>query len=322
MQKKNQLRIGFWNVAGINNKDEEFWEYIKSFDVIGMTETWIEENRWEKTKKKLPGEYKWKATFATKEKKKGRAKGGIITGIRNNIEEEEAGSCDQEKNIQERCIKLSNEKWRIFTVYSNNEIEKIQNFLAEEVDPLKEYNLVLGGDMNARTAEEGDWTTTEENDSKRQSKDRILNKEGKKLITLTEERGWNILNGNMTGDEDGEFTYWGPRGKSVIDYIITNNEATNKVEKMKVESRVETEHQPIAIEIKEHRRNRERENNWKEVEDWTDEGKKTYTSNTENITFEEKNEETNKMLEELKDKIRKAIVKKKIKINYKCGTNK
>lgn len=37
-------------------------------------------------------------------------------------------------------------------------------------------------------------------------------------------------------------------GESVIDYIVINNEAVNKVHKMKVENRIETEHQSIVVE--------------------------------------------------------------------------
>ncbi|CAD6227409.1 GSCOCG00012001001-RA-CDS, partial [Cotesia congregata] len=36
---KGGIRLVFWNVAGIRNKDKEFWEFLKQFDVIGLTET-------------------------------------------------------------------------------------------------------------------------------------------------------------------------------------------------------------------------------------------------------------------------------------------
>lgn len=29
-----ERRVGFWNVAGLGNKDREFWEGIKEWDVI------------------------------------------------------------------------------------------------------------------------------------------------------------------------------------------------------------------------------------------------------------------------------------------------
>lgn len=33
--KKKEIKIRFWNVAGIKGKDEEFWERIEEWDVIG-----------------------------------------------------------------------------------------------------------------------------------------------------------------------------------------------------------------------------------------------------------------------------------------------
>ncbi|KAL6265665.1 hypothetical protein P5V15_002462 [Pogonomyrmex californicus] len=68
-----KLTIGFWNVAGLDNKDAQFWEYIKKFDIIGMVETWIEEKCWYKSKE---------------QKNKEKAIRGIITGVKKNIEEE------------------------------------------------------------------------------------------------------------------------------------------------------------------------------------------------------------------------------------------
>lgn len=32
------------------------------------------------------------------------------------------------------------------------------------------------------------------------------------------QRGWDVLNGNIEGDDNKEFTYVGSRGNSVIDY--------------------------------------------------------------------------------------------------------
>ncbi|KYM98824.1 hypothetical protein ALC62_10454 [Cyphomyrmex costatus] len=42
----------YWNVAGVKNKKEDFWKYILKFDVIGLTETWLEEKDWEGYQKK------------------------------------------------------------------------------------------------------------------------------------------------------------------------------------------------------------------------------------------------------------------------------
>lgn len=39
----------------------------------------------------------------------------------------------------------------------------------------------------------------------RNSKYKKSNKEGKWLVKVLEETGWSILNGNIKGDEDGEY---------------------------------------------------------------------------------------------------------------------
>ncbi|CAD6234226.1 GSCOCG00012371001-RA-CDS [Cotesia congregata] len=54
IEKRGGVRVLFWNVAGLRSKDKEFWDYVCKFDVIGMTETWVEEKGWEMTRKKLP----------------------------------------------------------------------------------------------------------------------------------------------------------------------------------------------------------------------------------------------------------------------------
>jgi len=57
--KKEGIKIGFWNVAGIRGKDEEFWERIKEWDIIGLVETWVEKKDWEYWKGRVPKDYNW-----------------------------------------------------------------------------------------------------------------------------------------------------------------------------------------------------------------------------------------------------------------------
>jgi hypothetical protein len=58
-----------------------------------------------------------------------------------------------------------------------------------------------------------------------------------------EEDGWEVLNGNKQGDEEGKWTYIGSRGETVIDY----EEAWEGVEEFKIEERVESDHLEIAL---------------------------------------------------------------------------
>ncbi|XP_043582928.1 golgin subfamily A member 6-like protein 22 [Bombus pyrosoma] len=48
------------------SKNKKVWEYLKTFDVIGLTETWIEEDNRKKLKYRLPKEFDWKCRAAMK----------------------------------------------------------------------------------------------------------------------------------------------------------------------------------------------------------------------------------------------------------------
>ncbi|KAJ3656719.1 hypothetical protein Zmor_015769 [Zophobas morio] len=91
------------------------------------------------------------------------------------------------------------------------------------------------------------------------------------------ETGSEILNGNKEGDEEGERTYVGTRGESIIDYGIVNEEAWEGIESFKVGERVESDHMPLEIKIKgkeQEYETQERRNERKEIEKriWDEEG--------------------------------------------------
>ncbi|EZA51889.1 hypothetical protein X777_09582 [Ooceraea biroi] len=176
-KKKNGERwgegkIGFWNVAGLAGKDEEFWREIGKWEVIILIETWVEEKGWEGVKRK--------------------------TG-------EGGGKIEMEEEEREE----------------------------------------------------------------RRSKDKTVNGDGRRLLEELREMGLEILNGGIKGDEEGEYTYIGQRGQTVIDYVIVDGGMRNKIERMEVGERVESDHMPIVVTVKEggwkrggRRGRREEERGW------------------------------------------------------------
>jgi len=100
------IGLVFWNVAGIKNKDRDFWDYLEKFAVIGLCETWIEEKEWGSLKLRLSKRFVWKCQYVVRVKKKGRAKGGIITGIRKGTEEINVEETKAINGIQERRVRL------------------------------------------------------------------------------------------------------------------------------------------------------------------------------------------------------------------------
>ena len=104
----------------------------------------------------------------------------------------------------------------------------------------------MGGDFNARTDEKGEMEDGEE-ERKRRSKDKKVNKEGEVLLGWLEEEGWGIMNGIKEGNKEGEWTLTGGRGKSVIDYVIRDKAAWEKVNILVVEDEVESDHQLVTV---------------------------------------------------------------------------
>lgn len=150
----------------------------------------------------------------------------------------------------------------------------------------------------------------ERREEPRRSKDKVKNAEGSKLLEMIEENGWEILNGNTEGDEEGELTFIGGKGNSVIDYVIIDPLVKEEIKCFKVETRTESDHLPLMVEIYEekleadsHRKEKERMRSI-----WTEEGVNQYKERISRIRFQK--EEVNEIMKELKQKIDEAALKK------------
>lgn len=115
---------------------------------------------------------------------------------------------------------------------------------------------IVGGDFNARTGmevagiEEMAGKEEERKEGcRRRSKDKRIDKERRKLISFIEEKGWEIYNGNMKEDEEGEYTFIG-KGNTVIDYVIGSWESRDKIEELTIGRKVDSDHLPIEIRLK------------------------------------------------------------------------
>lgn len=51
MARGKGYKIVFYNVAGLGNKDRNFWEILEDWDIIVCTETCVKERSWKRTKK-------------------------------------------------------------------------------------------------------------------------------------------------------------------------------------------------------------------------------------------------------------------------------
>ncbi|XP_071577594.1 uncharacterized protein [Temnothorax nylanderi] len=305
-------KMVFWNVAGITNKDKDFWEGLREWDAIVMMETWLDGKGWERVKEKLPREFSWRVQIANKRNKKGRACGGMLIGIRSGLEEIKEGSrMEEEEGKLEVKIRVGKETWRIIGIYVNKDIDKKLEGLKECMEKGDMgIKTIIGGDFNARTGEEGGWEEETEGRGKergRKSKDKKVNKDGRTLLEFIEERGWTILNGGMKGDEEGEYTYTGGKGETVIDYILGDEDIREKVERLEVGEKVDSDHHPLILWIRDSEKGKQRR---KEVEKirrrgrWNEEGRTRFSERLGKIGG---NRELQDKIEEGTSKIRRVL---------------
>ena len=154
--------------------------------MIGLTETWVEEKDWTKVKGYLPKSFNWKCEPAVRETKKGRPKGGIITGVRKEWKEKDGAKSST--NVVERKVEINKQSWSIITLCSRG-IKEIEKQLNEIVKENEEGCVIIGGDYNARTGNEGGILSCEQKERcTRRSKDKIINKEGQLLIEVINEK--------------------------------------------------------------------------------------------------------------------------------------
>lgn len=246
------MKVSFWNVAGVKNKDEEFWEGLRSWEVVVLIETWVDRKGWEGIKDKWKKGFKWEVQEAKRSRGRGRAKGGMVIGVKEGVD---VGKVEKsEEGWMELEVKLGSKWWWVVGVYVNGDLEKKTDMMAKWMeDEVGKERVVIGGDFNLRTGTGGGmWRDGEEGQEQggRKSKDRVETKEGKRWCRFLKERGWGILNGAVRGDEEGEWTYVGGRGRSVIDYVVTGEKAFGEVEKMEVEGKVDSDHMPVVLWVK------------------------------------------------------------------------
>jgi len=255
--------------------------------------------------------------YAIRAKKKGRAKGGIIIGVRKGIEEINVEKTKAINGIQERRMRLEGRFGRIISVY-NNSMKSERREIEEMLGDLEEEILCIGGDFNVRIGKEGKRIEGEEDEEPwRNSKDEKVTNKGRELLDLMEDREWDIANGNVRGNENGELTYIGGRGESIIDYVLVNQKAWDKIEKTKIGNRVESDHQSLEIEIR-IKRKRGIENckvERKKIVEWGEENIELYRQREEGMRVE--GESVEEIWESLKKGVNECETRKEIKIRKK-----
>ncbi|KMQ82784.1 hypothetical protein RF55_21884 [Lasius niger] len=116
--------VGFWNVAGVKNKEEGFWKEIRVWDVIVMVETWVDGKMWDKVKSRLPRGFRWEKQLAKRRSKKGRPIKRMIVGVREELSDIMIKEIkEREEGVMIANVRMGEESWRIVGVCINGDIE-------------------------------------------------------------------------------------------------------------------------------------------------------------------------------------------------------
>lgn len=127
---------------------------MEEWDIIVLSETWMDEKAWKRIRGRLPEGYRWGVQNAKRKNRKGRAIGGMIMGIREEImatgeEIEEKG-----EGMMVGKARIGGRIWRLVGVCvngdMNNKLERMTGWLEERGG---ESRTLIGGDFNARTGE-------------------------------------------------------------------------------------------------------------------------------------------------------------------------
>lgn len=208
---------GFKNIGEILNE-------VTELDIICISETWLTA---EPTLPAILTDYDYISTSATREFRRGRAKGGLIILYK--------------KHLHNINVIIKHPNW-IFIKDKSNNLDFILGlvYIAPliELDILNDLNLeiseiarshpelpiIIGGDFNARMGDlnqliEGSIPFGTIFTHDRFSLDTIVNKRGKILNEIMEENGMCNINGRTFNDSPAQYTYIGVNGSSVIDLV-------------------------------------------------------------------------------------------------------
>lgn len=145
---------------------------------------------------------------------------------------------------------------------------KIWDSLEENIEELATRgDIILCGDFNARTARISDYIEMDDDDDddhsdhlpnnysfedlhNRNSMDKLVQKSGRRLISICIDNNMYILNGRTLGDLDGRFTCYNHNGSSVVDYFICSKALKQDILSMTVHPLSQySDHCPIELNI-------------------------------------------------------------------------
>lgn len=246
-----------YNVANLSKTINfgNFLTYLNKFDVFFLFETHVVADKQHHFTSYFTN-YSVHWIAASKLHNAGRASGGCLFGYRKELQKTYAFKFLNIHNNIVLSSKLDGNVFYFIPRYLNctnwySDLAKFQDFLQK----LKHANFCIVGDLNARIAEEQILDSNCLQDLPhirdfRCSKDKEFNTQGKKLMELIEDIGGIVLNGRIGNDAEGDYSFYGARGNSVIDYCVCSHSLLQFVDDFCIASKPYSDHMPLCLKIK------------------------------------------------------------------------
>ena len=273
------IKIISWNInGGFSSKfnDSSFRCFILSYDIILLTECWIE--------KEFSLDVEGFCCYAFPRKlSKSKQGGGCVILIRHKLKQYvsllknmhdtviwlKLDKCLFQSlvDIYLACVYIPPSSSTFYQTYDCDIFADIENQIVEYMNVGK---IMLIGDTNARTSNANDFILNDvlHDDVLRDlgevlfygldsslpvrvNPDNVVNYYGSKLLTLCKSSGLRILNGRHSLGMDKDFTFVGPRGMSVVDYLLSSPDVFKLIDQFIVSNfNMFSDHAPLHIRLK------------------------------------------------------------------------
>ena len=276
-----EFNICSLNVQGLNkfNNDQTFLQFCKKYDIIGLYETW------QRKKLDFDSFLEGYVNFDCMRQPKGsapRGSGGVTVFVKDYLVD---GNIIRRvfDNLTECVVLFLNsefyesvndilliftyiapERSPIYTPENDDGIVLLNEKLLEIRSVYPNADMIVAGDLNARTKDFLDFIPNDDLDFvfgetdypsdifnlNRNTKDlQAYNKFGLSLVDLCCEHDIHMLNGRLFDDTEGNITCIANEGRSLVDYIIASSNFFDKFSYFGVDNHDFSDHFPLTCSL-------------------------------------------------------------------------